>query len=355
MSAPASPDPDSPFEWIIDTHYRQKAQGTEDCARLALLGTLGPDGDGAAVALRPWLAEQGVPPDELTVELAYEYLQDIRDAYSPRTQQTRALYAAKAYELLVRQQINGFEYNPIASVLEDHPNLFDEITQTSATVYRKDVLKNVVEQQHPVDMTVSMTLLKTARRVSSVVNLDFYDVHLDHPAADWPVHPLLRDKPDHLHFGPGVSAGEIHRGEVRTDGVATNTRVAVPMDAELKAFLVWYLSFRRAVDHDGAFFINPRGVAEAERLTSAVYRNWLTPIVKSQGLFYEANDPDNIRPQYWRYWTTTKMRERINNTVVEYFRGDKSATSDDYTHYTAHKARQWRKHIPKFYRSPSPP
>ena len=349
MSAPETPAPDEPFEWIIETHFSKKAPGTEHVARLSLVGTVGSDDPGAAVALQPWLAEKDVPPEELTVELARAYLAELRQAFSPRTQQNRALYAAKAYELLVRRDVAGFEYNPIAKVLEDHPNLLDAVTKKPTPIYRKDVLKDVIEAQHPVDMTVSMTMIKTARRVGGVVNLDFYDVHLAHPAAEWPVHQHIRDKPDHIHFPPGVSQGETFRGEVRPDGMKTTTRVAVPIDNELKAFLVWYLSFRRASDHDGAVFINPRGVQEAERLKSAAYRDWLTPIVKRQGMYHQARDPANIRPQYWRHWTTSKMKDRVHAGTVEYFRGDTASSKDECVRYTDRKARRWRNNIPKFY------
>jgi integrase len=349
MSAPETPDPDNPLEWIIESHYSKKAPGTEDVARLSLLGTIGPNGDGADVALGPWLDEQGVPPEQLTVDLAYEYLSEVQQAYKPQTQHNRANYASKSYDLLLRRNVEGFEYNPIAKVLEDYPNLLDDITQRSARIYEKDELKEVMQDQHPANMCCSMTMLKTARRIGGVLNLDFYDVHIDHPAADWAVHQEIRDKPDHIHFGPGASQGETHRGEVRQDGQKTKTHVAVPMDQELKDFLVWYMLFRRSSEQEGAFFINPRGVEHGQRLSSSAYRDHLRPIVKEKGYYYGDRDPDNIRPHYWRHWTTTKMRDRIDDGVVDYFRGDKKVTSDTYNHHTEEKARMWRQNIPKFY------
>lgn len=349
MSAPETPDPENPFEWIVDTHFSKKAPGTESVARLALLGTAGPDGNGAEVALGPWLEEKGVDPQNLTVDLAYEYLNDLQRVYSPRTQQNRAQYATNAYDYFLKRNVKGFDYNPIDKVLEDYPNILDDITDRSSTIYSKSAIKEVIEEQHPANMVVTMTMLKTTRRIGGIVNLDCYDVHLDHPAADWNVHQVIRDKPDHIHFGPGASQGEIHRGEVRRDGQKTKTRVAVPMDQELKDFLVWYCLIRRSSDFDGAFFINPRNVQHGKRLSSPAYRDHLRPIVKEKGYYFGDRDPDNMRPHYWRHWSTTKMRDRIDDGIVDYFRGDKKSTADTYNHYTEEKANIWTQNIPKFY------
>lgn len=350
MSAPETPDPENPLEWVIKNHYAKKSQGTENVARLALLGTTGPTGDGSKVALKPWLERKDVPPEEFTVDLAHEYITELAECYSPGTQKNRTQYASSAYDILLRRNVEGFDYNPIPKVLKDYPNILQDITQNDVTIYEEETIKEVIEEQHPVNMTVSMTMLKTGRRIGGVLNLDLCDVHLDHPAADWQVHQAIRDKPDHIHFGPGVSEGETFRGETRYDGMKTKSRVPIPMDEELKAFLIWYLPIRRSSEHEGAFFINPRGVQEGQRLKSPAYREWLTLIAKDQGLFHGKSDPDNIRPHYWRHWTTTKMRDRIEHGTVDFFRGDKKAVSDIYNHYTPEKARAWTENIPKFYR-----
>lgn len=351
MSAPEEPDPEDPFQWIIDAHYSKKSKGTIDVANLSLFGTTGAGGDGSKVALKPWLEKRGIDPAELTVDDAYDYLDDLQSAYAVGTQHTRAGYCRKTYELLVSRNVKGFDYNPFEKVMEDY-NVLDPKSQkgnNNTTIYKKDQLLGVIHEQHPVNQTVSMTLLKTVRRIGEVLNLDFYDVHLDHPAADWPVHQTIRDKPDHIHFGPGVSQGEVHRDEVRHDGTKTITTTPVPMDQELKDFLIWYLQFRRASDNEGPFFINPRGVEHGDRLKSPAYRDWLTPIVKNKGYFYGVRDPDNIRPHYFRHWTSTKMRDKVGSDLTDYMRGDKKKVSDTYNHYTKEKARKWKKNVPKFH------
>lgn len=356
MSAPEEPNPDDPFQWVIDTYYKKKAPGTVDVAKLALYGSVGDNnnggyhGVGAEVALKPWLEERGKEPSELTVDDAYEFLEELQSAYSPGTQHTRAQTLRKSYEILVTRNVKGFEYNPIRDIMEDH-DILDPENQKGGdtTIYTKSQLLDVIHDQHPVNQTVSMTLLKTTRRIGGVVNLDLQDVHLDHPAADWQVHQSIRDKPDHIHFGPGASQGEIHRGEVRRDGQKTITTTPVPMDQELKDFLVWYLQFRRSSNHEGPFFINPRGTEHGCRLTSSAYRDWLTPIAKEHGLWYGVRDPDNIRPHYFRHWTSTKMRDRVGSDLTDYMRGDKNKVSDNYNHHTEEKARKWRKNLPKLH------
>lgn len=351
MSAPEEPDPDDPFQWVIDTHYSKKSEGTVSVAKLSLFGTTGPEGDGAEVALKPWLDERGIDPTELTIDNAYDYLSAIQSAYAPGTQHTRAGYCKKTYEIFVGRNVKGFDYNPFRDVMEDYDVLDakSEKGSTNTTIYKKSQLLEIIHEQHPVNQTVSMTLLKTARRIGGVLNLDFYDVHLDHPAADWSVHQAIRDKPDHIHFGPGVSQGEIHRDEIRYDGAKTITTTPVPMDRELKDFLIWYLQIRRDSEHKGAFFINPRGTESGVRLKSPAYRDWLTPIVKEKGYFYGTRDPDNIRPHYFRHWTTTKMRDKVGSDLTDYIRGDKKNVSDTYNHYTKEKAEKWRRNIPKFH------
>jgi len=357
MSAPETPNPDDPFQWVIDTYYKKKSQGTVKVAYLSLFGSIGDSNsggyeNGAKVALKPWLEERNIDPTELTVDNAFDYLEDLQSAYSPGTQNTRAGTCRKTYEILNSRNVKGFDYNPFRDVLEDHPEVLDSKSEqgsSNTTIYEKSQLLDVIHEQHPVNQTVSMTLLKTARRIGGVLNLDFYDVHLDHPAADWPVHQSIRDKPDHIHFGPGVSQGERHRGEVRHDGQKTITTTPVPMDDELKHFLIWYLQIRRDSTHEGPFFINPRGVEHGDRLKSPAYRDWLTPIAKEKGYWFGVRDPDNIRPHYFRHWTTTKMRDRVGSDLTDYIRGDKKSVSDTYNHYTEEKARRWRENIPKFH------
>ena len=357
MSAPEEPDPDNPLQWVIDTYYTKKSDGTIDVAKLSLLGTIGDSpsggyhGVGSDVALQPWLEKRGKEPSELTVDDAYEYLEAIQDAYAPGTQHTRAQTCRKAYEILVSRNVKGVEYNPFQDVMADHDILDPKSQQGSdnITIYSKDQLLNVIHDQHPVNQTVSMTLLKTTRRIGAVCNLDFVDIHLDHPAANWQVHQTIRDKPDHIHFGPGASQGDIHREEVRHDGQKTITTTPVPIDEELKHFLIWYLQIRRSSEHKGAFFINPRGTESGCRLHSEAYRDWLTPIAKDKGLFYGKRDPDNIRPHYFRHWSSSKMRDRVGSDLTDYMRGDKKKVSDTYNHYTEEKARKWKKNIPKFH------
>ena len=350
MSARETPDPEDPLKWVIENHFSKKTQGTERNARLSLFGTVGSNGQGARVALKPWLEQKDVPPEKLTFDLAYEYVNDLRDAYAPRTQRLRANIASKSYEIFLRRNVEGFDCNPINEVIEEHPRLLQNVTKNSTTIYDKEVIKQVIGNQHPVHGTVSMTMLKTARRIGGVLNLDCRDVHLEHPAADWTVHQEIRNKPNHIHFGPGVSAGEVFRGETRQDGMKTETRVTIPIDEELKSFLIWYLSFRRSSEHEGAFFINPGVVQEDQRLCAQSYRDVLIPVIKEQGLYYKDHDPDNIRPHYFRHWTTSKMRDRISDGTVDYFRGDKKAISDTYNHYTEEKANLWKRNIPKLYR-----
>ena len=357
MSAPDEPDPDDPLQWVIDTYYSKKSPGTIDVAKLALFGTKGdtPSGGfhgvGAKVGLKPWLEERNKAPSELTVDDAYEYLSDLQSAYAVGTQHTRAQTCRKAYDILVTRNVKGFEYNPFKDVMEDH-DILDPKSQKGSdnvTIYTKNQLLDVIYDQHPVNQTVSMMLLKTTRRIGGVCNLDFVDVHLDHPAADWQVHQTIRDKPDHIHFGPGASQGEVHRGEVRHDGQKTITTTLVPMDRELKDFLIWYVQMSRISEHEGAFFINPRGTEPGCRLHSEAYRDWLTPIAKDHGLYYGMRDPDNIRPHYFRHWSSSKMRDRVGSDLTDYMRGDKKKISDNYNHYTEKKAQKWRKNIPKFH------
>ncbi|RLM49080.1 site-specific integrase [Halorubrum sp. Atlit-28R] len=200
----------------------------------------------------------------------------------------------------------------------------------------------------PNAFAASLTMLKTTRRIGGIVNLDLMDVNLDHPATDWEVASPISDKPDHLYFGPHCNGGEIFRGERRTSGTKTKTHTMIPVDDELKRTLIWWLAIRRGPEKEGPLFTTSCSVP-TKRVTADVVRNHVADAAEKEGYYWsEGRDSKSITPHYFRHWTTTTMRDRVNSSLVDYMRGDKKKISDEYDHYSESKKEKWLNNMPNF-------
>lgn len=340
MSTNQDTNPDDPFKYIFETYYDTNAEKGRNNVEDQIW-----DGE---LAIVPWLDERGLDPQDVHEEHVKEYYHELKDTYKPNTQWEYARKIRFIYDKFLSRGIVGFEANPFEIVLEDH-DILDPVYNKEAKIHPRSAIRECLDEMHPVVFAMSMTMLKTTRRIGGTCNLDLCDLHLDHPAADWDVVRELRDKPDHLYYSPVPEAGEEFRGELRRDSAKSETKTVIPIDDELKDTLIWYLSMRRSSKNSGPLFTQFTTTNEGVRMTRDVYGNQVRRIAKELGYWYEPYDPDNIRPHYWRHWTTSGMKDQVNNSIVDYFRGDSGNTSDGYNHYTEEKARAWLKHIPKIY------
>jgi integrase len=339
MSATGQPDPDDPFQWILDNYYDTKSTRTKEAIEDVLF-----DGN---VALEPWLKEHGLSPREITRNHAKEYFKDIKEEYAASTQNEYARKVTFVYSKLLSRGVKGIETNPFEPVYEQE-DIIEEDIPDNTIIYDKSVLQEILSNHHPCYFTMSLTMVKTTRRIGGTVNLDLCDVHLDHPAADWNLDPHIRDYPDHIYYSPKPEQDKEFRGEIRKSSAKTETHTLIPIDDELKEALIWWIMMRRGTREGGPLFTKPSAATPKQRVTDGEYREELNQVAGDLGYRYEGHDPGNIRPHYWRHWSTSVMRDRIPRATVDYFRGDVGNTGDGYNHYTSEKAEQWLNNVPKF-------
>lgn len=339
MSASESPDPDDPLKYVLETYFRTKSKSTKDAIEDVLF-----EGE---VALSPWLEERGISPREVTQEVAKDYLYDVKDNYSPSTQQEYGRRVRFIYSKLLFKGVVGIDTNPFDTVLEQH-DILDENIPNESPIYEKQVLQDILSNLHPCYFGITLTMAKTTRRIGGTVNLDLCDVNLDHPAADWDLCSHVRPYDDHIYYGPKPTEGEKFRGEVRKNSAKTNTHTVIPIDEELKQTLVWWVMMRRGKNDEGPLFTSPSPSEHEHRVTDTEYREQLTNVADNLGYRWDSYDPGNIRPHYFRHWTTSIMRDRVKRSIVDYFRGDVGNTGDGYDHYTPEKKKAWLNNIPQF-------
>lgn len=339
MSARNNPDPDDPFKWILNNYFDTNSERTRDAVEDVLF-----DGE---LALQPWLKQKGVSPYEVSPDLAKEYFEALRKNYEPSVQHEYAGRVEFIYQKFLSYGVVGIDSNPFETISDNH-NILDENYDENTPVYDKEVVKDVISRLHPCYFTMSLTMLKTTRRIGGTVNLDLCDCNLDHPAADWDLDPHVRDYPDTLYYGPMPEEGEEFRGEVRDSSAKTVTHTLIPIDDELKQTLLWWVMMRRSDDQKGPLFTKPTPREAGLRVTDGEYRWRLKQAAQEAGYRFEGHDPGNIKPHYWRHWTTSTMRDRVKRSIVDYFRGDKGNTGDGYDHYTEEKKQAWLNNIPKF-------
>lgn len=339
MSASDRPNPEDPLRFLLNTYYRTKSERTKDAIEDILY-----DGE---VAFSPWLEERGITARELTEEDAKDYLFDVRDNYKPSTQQEFGRQMRFIYSKLLSKGVVGIDTNPFDIVLEEH-DILDENVPNQSPIYDKEVIQKILRELHPCYFTMSLTMLKSTRRIGGTVNLDLCDVNLDHPAADWDVCSEVRHYDDHLYYSPRPEEGKEFRGEVRKSSAKTETHTVIPIDEELKQTLIWWIMMRREDKSQGPLFTSPSPSEHGKRVTDGEYRKSLIDVADELGYRWEWHDPGNIRPHYWRHWTTSIMRDRVKKSIVDYFRGDVGNTGDGYDHYTPEKQAAWLNNVPQF-------
>lgn len=337
MSSSQNPNPDDPIKWIIEDYYGRKSRNSyENTMSVCYNGN---------IAFVPWLNERDLTPREVTASVVRDYFDDLKNEYKASTQHDYATRLNLIYRKLLNRGVVGIECNPVDRVLDE--NILDESTSDPKPIYDKDVLSDLLYNSPPVTFTACLIMAKTTRRIGGVVNLDLVDLNIDHPGTDWEVVPPIADKPDHIYFGPQCNGGETFRGEKRKNGTKTETHTMIPIDGELKRALIWWLSIRRGDEKDGPLLTNSCSVPYRRSTRNVVTRE-LRRVSREVEKDWPSVDPDVTTSHYFRHWTTTVMRDRVNDSVVDYMRGDKKKISDEYTHYSENKKEQWLNNIPNY-------
>lgn len=332
-------DPDRPlFNWYIENYHRSDNQGTVEQAR------------SVEQIFENFLHEKGLNPESVDEDVAIEFIEFVVDNYSAEYQATVVGNVKNFYAYCLSKGVDGFEGNPFESVLMDH-DLLDPIREKDPNILSVSAMSDYIGSiDNPRYHVPVLMMAKTTRRLGEVINLDLIDVNIAHPACDWDVHQKIRHKEDYLYFGPEPEVGEEFRGEVRHCSNKTEAKRVVPIDDELKAGLLWYLSIRPgSTDPFSPLFKAARN--RTKRINEGTLRGKIVQHSKDLGHYYSADDEDKVTSHYFRHWSTTTIRDRVggDSGLVTYIRGDSGDIKDRYTHWSDSKEKEFLDVVPKFY------
>lgn len=304
-------------------------------------------------------SELNPSPRNLPPEVAEEFLVELRQNYSPYTQTSTFRKLKQAYSWCERA-VHSVDINPFGQVEEKYKKTENDWILESPSGREPHII--TIEEAREfirnynglVYICGQLILAKYARRVGGVSNLDFADVHLDHPGCNWDVHQKLRRYPDHILFRSDKKQSEA----TRKSGNKTKTDATYPIDEELKQFLLAYLATRPQPDQDGPhpepLLVGPEGPRlSGDNLTFTSVTN-----AKELGHYYGPNDDDNINGHYWRHWGTSWYEDHFggnkdtlgNTALTDYIRGDsREEIKGLYDNYTEQKKVRILDAMPTFF------
>lgn len=264
-----------------------------------------------------------------------EWVHSLREGHASSTVATYASYVNRFYRYMV--DVDVLDTNPMALVIAE----MDETVDTDPA--RRDIGIDAMRAfcrsiRHPLDRAVVLTLLKTGVRVGELCNLDLRDVNIgsDSVVRAYDVHPrgALAEHERSLYVSAEPTRGGVVNGEERSASNKRQRDTVIPIDDELRAVLVRWLSIRP----DSPSPARPLFVSTREwgrRLTPNMVRGIVQNHATAQGWYAEGGDPEeNVTPHYFRHFFTTHLRDRTGDRgIVKYLRGDVAEDIiDTYTH-----------------------
>lgn len=338
----SSPNPNKPLtEWFIEDKYRSATLNTkrkaEDCMN----------------HFEEFLDNEECRPTEVDENMALKFMEEFlkKEKGVGAVQQHSVVgYVSRFYDYCLTNNIDGIDGNPIKKVKNKHQPL-DKIRKKEPYIHPVDEISSFISSfENPNHLAPVTLMAKTTRRIGETVNLDLFDVNIDHPACDWDVHGKIRHRDDYIHISPEPTAGEEFRGMKRIASNKTTRRTVIPIDEELKSVLLCYLQIRGGPkEPHSPLFENE---TTNNRLSHTSLSNKITDRAKKMGYWYEPYDDNNITAHYFRHWATTKLRDRTegDSGLVDYLRGDTGdRMADHYTHWTSDKEREFLEIVPKFF------
>jgi integrase len=332
-------NPDRPlFNWYIENYHRSNTQGTVEQAR------------NAEQIFERFLQEKELNPESVGEDVAIEFIKFVADNYSAHYQSKIIGDVKNFYAYCLSKGVDGFEGNPFESVLMEH-DFLDPIREKEPHILPVGEMSDyIISIDNPRYHVPVLTMAKTTRRIGEVINLDLIDVNIAHPACDWDVHQKIRHKEDYLYFGPEPEKGKEFRGEIRHCSNKTEAKRVVPIDDELKAGILWYLSIRPGSNDPFSPLFKSAGTS-TKRLHRGTLGDKITQYSKQAGHYYGPDDEDKLSSHYLRHWSTTTIRDRTvgDSGLVDYIRGDSGNIKDRYTHWSDSKEKEYLDVVPKFF------
>jgi len=267
-----------------------------------------------------------------------------RDGLGEHTAENYVRNLSRMVQWFIRRGF--FDYDPFALALENDPFEYNS-ESIEREVPLPELRKGISDIRNPVQLTLVVLLLKTGMRISEAANLDYRDIHLDHPISgrmDNPRHEVAT-KPDSLYIDSSASQNQVHNGERRKNGNKPNSYRVIPIDDELKDTLVWWIGMSPSSPSPANPLLvkNNRGIGaryEVYRLRE-IFTEWSVENGWHKGKG-GGQDPLNVTPHWCRHWFSTMLQKQIIpseieiGTVAGYVNGLRGDSEDNvleiYTH-----------------------
>lgn len=216
------------------------------------------------------------------------------------------------------------DYDPFGAVLEDE-DPFEYSEQTHLVEIPLNKLREAIAKiENPTTLLLVALLLKTGLRRSEAINLDYRDIHLDHPISSIMPEPRveIREKPDSLYVDSSISEDEKHNGEVRSQGNKPSSFRPIPIDQELKDLLVWTIGMNQSLSSKPHPLIRTPSSPHGDRISKQHTYHLFSEFAESNG--WRSTHGLDVYPHWCRHWFSTTIEDNIDSNKV------KTGTVKDY-------------------------
>lgn len=279
--------------------------------------------------------------DELTVDDAWEYLNQLQDSgnMDSTVEQQMAVVSDFLSELMQKSEV--IDSNPVAFV--KHETDF-ESSDNSKIERSIDAVGEYLRSIKDFQMrAIGVSLSKTGFRKGECLNIDLPFIHIDDPIYEEvldthgiDLHENIKEKPDSIYIPSEPRVGDVFRGEQREAGNKRKVDTYIPIDEELKQALLDWLAVRPITTHPHPLWTSPAG--KPDRLAKANVNQILVNRWGVKTGFVDSKDDFN--PHWFRHFFTTNMQsgrghhdDSVDLSLVKYIRGDvQGDITDIYTH-----------------------
>lgn len=341
MSAGQPPDPDDVYEHFLD--YREKigkSLATVRTERQALN------------LLDDFLTENGTELGDVTTEIVSEFIQYLQSqGYAQRTVLCHANGVGRFYDYYNNR--GYYEANPVPEAIQI-ANLSRESETRWPEMSVSDMREIISDITHPLTLLIIMLLAKTGMRRGEITNLDLRDIHIDDDRVSNILpepRPEITNKPDSLFVPNKPEEGVEYNGEVRGAGNKRKRSTTIPIDDELKQTIIYYLAVRHPSRSPARPLLttpDAQGTNEqfGDRVIDDQIYQRVVDVAKKENLWDSSGSKGdqrfpNMTPHFFRHFFTTHMRNRSNDLLVRFIRGDKGDDiMDEYTHQWGQRVEQ---------------
>ncbi|AWB27312.1 tyrosine-type recombinase/integrase [Halococcoides cellulosivorans] len=279
-------------------------------------------------------------PDEATYRDCLRWVDSIRSDHAESTVATYASYLHRFYAYMT--SIGAFDDNPMSMVVEEMSESIDS-DPTRRDLSIEDIRALVARIDHPLEVAVVMTLLKTGIRAGELCNLDQRDLVLADDPRDVTVRGQLESREAALYIDSQPSRGATTNGERRDESNKRQRDTIIPVDDELSGVLRRWLAIRPDPRTAARPLFTRTGSGWGTRLRIETVHRIVTDHAAAMGWYRDgASAGENVTPHYFRHFFTTYLRDRTGDRgIVQYLRGDVAQdVLDTYTHNWGQRVRE---------------